>query len=372
MAQDEPITLNGVAASDGIAIGPAFVLEDEDVAIPRWEVPRERVKSEVARFRYALGRTKDEMVAIHNKALKVFGKSHARLMDAYLMILNDPFLNKDVIKIIETNRVNAEFALTQVLDRTIKVMENFEDEYFRDRKYDILDVGHKILRHLMGHEKKTLQSIAEPSVVIAHNLTPTDTMNIKEHMAVGFATNIGGKTSHAALLAQSMMIPAAVGMRDVTSRVRTGDMVIVDGHEGLVIVRPDAATLSKYREEQKRRSEEEQRLEKLRDLPAQTTDGHRITLAANIETPDDVKVALSHGAEGIGLFRTEFLFLNRRSSPTEEEQFQSYRLAVRASFPYPVIIRTLDLGGDKLAALGMGGVSPESNPFLGLRGIRLC
>lgn len=361
-----------MAASDGIAIGPAFVLEDEDVAVPRWDVPKDRVKSEVARFRYALGRTKDEMATIHTKALKVFGKSHAKLMDAYLLILNDPFLNKDVIKIIETNHVNAEYALTQVIDRTIKVMENFEDEYFRDRKYDILDVGHKILRHLMGHEKKKLQSIMEPSVVLAHNLTPTDTMNLKEHMAIGFATNIGGKTAHAALLAQSMTIPAVVGMRDVTSRVRTGDMVIIDGKEGLVIVNPDQATLAKYKADQKRQSDEVHRLENLRDLPAQTTDGHRVTLAANIEVSEDVKVALGQGAEGIGLFRTEFLFLNRKTAPTEEEQYQSYRQAVRASIPYPVIVRTLDLGGDKMMALGLAGVSPESNPFLGLRGIRLC
>ncbi|MCG3203506.1 MAG: Phosphoenolpyruvate-protein phosphotransferase [Elusimicrobia bacterium] len=361
-----------MAASDGIAIGPAFIMEDEDVAIPRWEVPKDRVKSELARFRYALGRTKDEMSSIHNKALKVFGKSHAKLMDAYLLILNDPFLNKDVIKIIETDRVNAEYALTQVIDRTIKVMENFEDEYFRDRKYDIMDVGHKILRHLMGHEKKTLHSIKEPSVVLAHNLTPTDTMNLKDHMAIGFATNIGGKTSHAALLAQSMTIPAVVGMRDVTSRVRTGDMVIVDGHEGIVIVKPDEATVARYRADQKRRLDEEKRLEKLRDLPAQTVDGHRVTLAANIEVSEDVKVALKQGAEGIGLFRTEFLFLNRKSAPTEEEQYQSYRHAVRASVPFPVIVRTLDLGGDKLTPLGLGGMSPESNPFLGLRGIRLC
>ncbi len=372
MADQSELCLRGVAASEGIAIGLAFVLEDEDVAIPRWEVARDRVKSEVARFRYALGRTKDEMQAMHNKAIKVFGKSHAKLMDAYLLILNDPFLNKDVIRIIELERVNAEFALTQVIDKTIKVMENFEDEYFRDRKYDILDVGHKIQRHLMGHEKKPLHSITEPSIVIAHNLTPTDTMNLRDHFAVGFATNIGGKTSHAALLAQSMTIPAVVGMRDVTSRVRTGDMVVIDGHEGLVIVRPDAATLAKYKAEQRSRIDEERRLETLKDLPAQTTDGHRVTLAANIEVSEDVKVAMSHGAEGIGLFRTEFLFLNRKTAPTEEEQYQSYRNAVRASIPYPVIIRTLDLGGDKLNGLGISGVSPESNPFLGLRGIRLC
>ncbi len=369
---NEPVTFYGVPASDGIAIGPAFIMEDEEVAIPRWTVNKDLIKAEVSRFKSALTKTKEEMAGIHTKALKVFGKSHAKLMDAYLLILNDPFLNKDVIRLIETDRMNAESALTQVIERTIQVMENFEDEYFRDRKYDILDVGHKILRHLMGHTKKTLQSIQEPSIVVAHNLTPTDTMNLKEHYAIGFATNIGGKTSHTALLAQSMTIPAVVGMRDITSHVRNGDMVIVDGGEGLIVVRPDAATLVRYREEQGRRAEAEKRLEKLRDLPAQTTDGHRITLAANIETSEDVKMALRQGAEGIGLFRTEFLFLNRHAVPTEEEHYESYKKAARASIPFPVIIRTMDVGGDKLVDLGIRGISPESNPFLGLRGIRLC
>jgi phosphotransferase system enzyme I (PtsI) len=370
--KSKSIYLRGVAASDGLAIGPAFVLEDEDVAIPRWDVHPTRIKGEISRFKYALARTKEEMIAIHTKALKVFGRSHAKLMDAYLLILNDPFLNKDVMKIIETERVNAEYALTQVIDRTIKVMENFEDEYFRDRKYDILDVGHKILRHLLGHEKKTVQSIMEPSIIVAHNLTPTDTMNLKESMAVGFATNIGGKTSHAALLAQSMTIPAVVGMRDVTSRVRTGDHVIIDGKEGLLIVNPETAVLTKYKNEQIKRQEEERKLDLLKDLPAQTLDGHRMTLAANIETSEDVKTAIDHGSEGIGLYRTEFLFFNRDNAPTEEEHYEHYKRAVRASFPFPVIIRTMDIGGDKLTSFGLEGISPENNPFLGLRGIRLC
>jgi phosphotransferase system enzyme I (PtsI) len=225
---------------------------------------------------------------------------------------------------------------------------------------------------LLGHEKKTVQSIVEPSIVVAHNLTPTDTMNLKEHMAIAFATNIGGKTSHTALLAQSMTIPAVVGMRDVTSRVRTGDIIIIDGKEGVVVIDPTPEVLASYKKEQETRRELEKKLELLRDLPAQTIDGHRITLAANIETPEDVKTAISHGAEGIGLYRTEFLFLNRKTAPTENEHYESYRKAVRASFPFPVIIRTLDVGGDKLTALGLEGISPESNPFLGLRGIRLC
>src|SRR5258706_3358974 len=248
-AKPETLILHGVPASERIGIGPAFVLEDEEVAVPRWFVNKDLIKSEVARFRFALAKTKDEMLAMHNKALKVFGKSHARLMDAYFLIMNDPLLTKDVAKIIETERVNAEYALTQVIDKTVKAMEKFEDEYFRDRKYDIMDVGHKILRHLMGHVKKTISSIQEPSIVIAHNLTPTETMNLKEHMAVGFATNIGGKTSHTALLAQSLTIPAVVGMRDITSHVRTGDMVVVDGSEGIVVVKPDSATLKKYKAE---------------------------------------------------------------------------------------------------------------------------
>ena len=368
----ESIILRGVAASDGIAIGTAFVLEDEEVAIPRWDVPKDRIKSELTRYRYALARTKDEMSAIHTKALKIFGKSHAKLMDAYILILNDPFLNKDVIKVIEGEHINAEYALTQVVDRTIKVMEGFDDEYFRDRKYDILDIGHKILRHLMGHVKKTLQSITEPSIVVAHNLTPTDTMHLKEKRALAFATNIGGKTAHAALLAQSMTIPAVVGMRDVTSHVRTGDLIIVDGEEGVVVIRPTPALLGKYKKEQERRLAEEKRLEKLKDLPAQTKDGHRIILAANIETSEDVVIALSHGAQGIGLYRTEFLFIDRKSAPTEEEHYNNYKKAVRAAFPQPVIIRTLDIGGDKMTSLGLKGISPENNPFLGLRGIRLC
>lgn len=368
----DSLILQGVNASDGIAIGPAFVLEDEDVAIPRWSVRRERLKSEIGRFRYALARTKEEMSAIHNRALKVFGKSHAKLMDAYLLILNDPFLNKDVIRFIETEHVNAEYALTQVIDRTIKVMEGFEDEYFRDRKYDIMDIGHKILRHLMGHVKKSLSSITEPSIVVAHNLTPTDTMHLRDYKAIGFATNIGGKTSHAALLAQSMTIPAVVGMRDITSHVRTGDLLIVDGKEGIVVIRPDKALLEKFEKERDRRHVESKRLENLRDLPAQTLDGHRITLAANIETSEDVVIALGQGAQGIGLYRTEFLFMDRKVPPTEEEHYKNYKKAVRAAFPQPVIIRTIDVGGDKLGLMGIGGVSPESNPFLGMRGIRLC
>lgn len=371
-APDNSITLHGVPASEGVAIGPAFILEDDEVAIPRFKIKKEQVRGEIARFKHALTKTKDEMHGIHAKALKVFGKSHAKLMDAYLLILNDPFLNKDVIKMIETENENAEYALTQILDRTIRVMENFEDEYFRDRKYDILDVGHKVLRHLLGHTKKKIETIKIPSIIVAHNLTPTDTMNLKEDQAVGFATNIGGKTSHTALLAQSMQIPAVVGMRDVTSHVHTGDMVIVDGKEGVVIIRPTADVLTRYRLEQAKRHEQERALEKLKDLPAQTLDGHRVTLAANIETSDDVKIALDHGAEGIGLFRTEFLFLNRHNAPTEEEHYESYKRAVRASFPFPVIIRTLDLGGDKMGSLGLSGISPEKNPFLGLRGIRLC
>jgi len=370
--KSKSIALHGVAASDGIAIGPAFVLEDEEVAVPRWEVPKERLKNEIARFRYALGRTREEMISTHNKAIRVFGRAHAKLMDAYLLILDDPFLTKDVMRLIESEQVNAEFALTQVIDRTIKVMEDFEDEYFRDRKYDILDVGHKILRHLLGHEKQTLQSVVDPSIVVAHNLTPTDTLGLKEKMALGFATNIGGKTSHAALLAQSLTIPAVVGMRNITSMVMTGDMLILDGKEGTIIVNPEPDLLENYRREQERRVEFEKKLERLKDLPAQTIDGHRITLAANIESSDDVRHAIAHGAEGVGLFRTEFLFLNRKSAPTEEEHYEHYKRAVRSAFPHPVIIRTMDIGGDKLIAMGLEGISPESNPFLGLRGIRLC
>jgi phosphotransferase system enzyme I (PtsI) len=364
--------LRGVGASPGIAIGPAFVMKDDDLVVGRWEIPGDKVKSEIQRFKTALTRTQDEMLILREKAVKALGKSHGRLFDAYLLILGDPLLTKDAIKMIEHDRVNAEFAVKSIVDKTVKAFEQIDDEYFRDRRFDLLEVGHKVIRHLLGKARQPLTSIQEPSIVVAHNLTPSDTIGLKEKVALGFATDIGGRTSHTALLAQSLELPAVVGLRDATGYIRSGDLLVVDGAEGLLMVNPGKDVLENYRRERELHRAETRALEKIKDLPAETKDGHRMTLAANIDTPQEVRSALAHGAEGIGLYRTEFLYLNRPTPPTEEDQFSNYKLAATLARPHAVIIRTVDLGGDKISSFGTQPISPENNPFLGLRGIRLC
>ncbi len=362
----------GIPASPGIAIGKAFVLEDTDLAVGRWQVPPEAVKSEIARFRQALADTRKEMETTQEKILKMLGKSHARLIESYILILEDPLISKDVVKAITQDRVNAEFALSEAVAGAVKALEAASDEYFRERRHDVLDVGRKILLQLMGRPRQTLENMKERSVVVAHNLTPSDTLHLRSNLCEGFATDIGGKTSHTALLAQSLEIPAVVGLHEITRNVHPEDMVIVDGYTGTVLVNPTPDVVENYRREREIRLAEVRDLERLRDQPAQTLDGHRVVLAANIDSPDDVKSVQSHGAEGVGLFRSEFLYINRSAAPTEEEHFSYYSKAAQSLLPYPVIIRTMDIGGDKLVDFGMGGDNTaDRNPFLGLRGIRL-
>lgn len=363
----------GIPASPGIAIGKAFVLEDTDLAVGRWQVPTEAVKAEVARFRVALADTRKEMLATQQQILKLLGKSHARLIESYLLILEDPLITKDVVKNITQNRVNAEFALSEAVAGAVKALEAASDEYFRERRHDVLDVGRKILLHLLGRPRQTLENLKEKSVVLAHNLTPSDTVHLRANLCEGFATDIGGKTSHTALLAQSLEIPAVVGLHEITRHVRPDDLVVVDGYTGTVIVNPSPDVVENYRRERDIRLAALRDLERLRDQPAQTVDGHRLTLASNIDSPDDVKSVLSHGAEGVGLYRTEFLYINRASLPSEEDHFQCYVKVAQSLLPYPVIIRTVDIGGDKLMDFGLEALNTsERNPFLGLRGIRLC
>ena len=364
--------LRGVGASPGIAIGPAFVLKDDDLVIGRWQIGKSNLKDEIHRLKTALAHTKEEMLVLREKAIKALGKSHGRLFDAYLLILEDPLLTTDAIKIIEHDGVNAEFAIKTVVDKTVKALEQISDEYFRDRRFDVIEVGHKVIRNLLGKERQSLSSIQEPSIVVAHNLTPSDTIGLKEKVALGFVTDIGGRTSHTALLAQSLELPAVVGLRDATGYIRSGDLLVMDGTEGLLMVNPGKDVVENYKRERDLRRAQSRELEKLKDLPAETQDGHRITLAANIDSSQEVRSAMARGAEGIGLYRTEFLYLNRPKPPSEEDQFSNYKLAVTLARPHAVIIRTMDLGGDKISSLGVQHITPENNPFLGLRGIRLC
>ncbi|HVO33868.1 MAG TPA: phosphoenolpyruvate--protein phosphotransferase [Elusimicrobiota bacterium] len=363
--------LRGIAASPGIGIGKAFVLKEEALSYVFRALSRDEVKREIQRLRQAMARTRNDIHATRDKVLKVLGKTHTGLIDVHLVILDDP-LFKDVEKKIAQEFMNAESALVAVLDEVGRKFDQIGDEFFRERKGDIMDVGRRIMRHLLGHESIQLSQLAERSIVIAHDLAPSDTISLRDDLVEGFATDIGGRTSHTAILAQGLEIPAVVGMKDITAHVKTGDMLIVDGNDGRVFVNPNLTTLENYRKYREIQLAETRELEKFRDLPAQTLDGRRVILASNIENPEEIKAALGHGAEGIGLYRTEFLYLNRTTLPTEEEHYDNYSAVAHQMLPYSVIIRTVDLGGDKLGPLGVTGLDDEPNPFLGLRGIRLC
>ncbi|OGR79596.1 MAG: phosphoenolpyruvate--protein phosphotransferase [Elusimicrobia bacterium RIFCSPLOWO2_02_FULL_39_32] len=362
---------HGIAASPGIGVGKIFLLEKEELIIVKKEIKKEDLKKEVLRFEKALNNTKKEMAENKEEMLKLLGKTHARLADAYLLILEDPILTTDIEKQILKERINAEFAIERALEKVMHAFETMEDDYFRERMNDIVEVSQKIIRHLLGKKRKGLAEMTEESIVVAHNLLPSDTIALKTDLIKGFAIDVGGKTSHTALLAQSLEIPAVVGLKEITSNVEAGQKMIVDGNQGIVIIEPNPIAIKNYRREKEIQNKEIQELIKLRDLPAQTLDGKRIELSSNIETADDIKNVLYYGSEGIGLFRTEYLFLNRSDLPSEEEQYEHYARVAKQMMPYQTLFRTLDIGGDKLTSF-IDGYAQESNPFLGLRALRFC
>jgi len=365
------IVIKGVAASPGIAIGKAYVLETEDIVINRIDIPKAEVRKEVKRFKQALDATHRDLDATETKVLKLLGKEHARLIDTHRLILRDPLITKDVPKRIQDEKVNAEFALSEALDVVTRAFEKMQDEFFRERRHDLFDVGKRLLSHLLKTEKKSLSDVKTPSVLVARNLLPSDTLNLKENNILGFVTDLGGKTSHTAILAQSMEIPAVVGLSDASHRIKTGDEVILDGEQGLIIIHPSPEAVVKYEKVRQKSIKEEEALEKLRGVSATTADGNRIKMAVNLDAPEELKTINALKSDGVGLFRTEYLYLNRTTAPSEEEQAKVYTQVVKQLAPNPVVIRTADIGGDRLTQLGLEGPKNEANPFMGLRGIRL-
>lgn len=365
------IVIKGIAASPGIAIGRAYVVEDEDIVVERVEIPRDRVKDEVRRFKQAQKATHRDLDAAEQKVLKVLGKQHAKLIDAHRLILKDSLITHDVPKRISDEGVNAEFALSEALEAVNKQFERMEDEFFRERRHDLFDVGKRLLMHLLKQQKRQLSDIDEECVLISRNLLPSDTMGLKDTKILGFATDLGGKTSHTAILAQSLEIPAVVGLSDVSRRVRTGDTIILDGEQGLVIINPGPETVAKYEKVRKAAMAEERQLENLKGLPTVTLDGRAFRLEANLDSPEELKAIVALEPDGVGLFRTEYLFLSRTEAPSEEEQTKAYSAAVKALDGREVVVRTADIGGDRLSQLGIEGPKNETNPFMGLRGVRL-
>ncbi|MDR1434487.1 phosphoenolpyruvate--protein phosphotransferase [Candidatus Endomicrobiellum devescovinae] len=371
MFVDRDIVLEGIAASPGVAIGKVFLLEEEDFCFIRKEIPKSFREAERKRFEDAIEKTRSEFTVTYNKINDVLGENYAHIADVHILILDDPTLKKDVYKLI-ADGVNAEYALFKVLDKIIRSFENINDNFFKERKVDIQDVGKKILANLFGKKGKNLARVDEESIIIANNLTPADTVSVRGKKIAGFATDIGGKTSHTAIIAQGLAIPAVVGLKNISSLVKAGETVIIDGDKGEVILNPSSKTLLHYKNKYDLQLSRTVELEKLKNLTSETTDNHKIFIFANIDHSDEVPLILNKGAVGIGLYRTETIYFNRDSIPTEEEHFDTYSKVVQQISPYAITIRTFDLGGDKLTKMGLLNLGFESNPFLGLRSIRLC
>lgn len=362
--------LKGIAASPGIAIGKVFILDSETYTIIRRGIEEKDLPKEIARFEDALIQTRQEILGIQERISDQLGIKHAEIFNAHLLVLEDRTLIEEVISRLKKDLVCVEYIFDDVLKRYMAAFQKVEDEYLKERVADIRDIGKRVLNHLLGKKRETLADIKEKVVLVAYDLSPSDTASLHKKNVIAFATDIGGKTSHTAIMAKALEIPAVVGLKSITLNVKSGDTLIVDGSNGVVILNPDEETLSKYEQEKTKFAEVDASLVQLRDLPCVTPDGRTIHLAANIEIPDEVASVKSHGANGIGLYRTEFFYLDRTDFPTEEEQFQSYRSVAEQMSPNPVIVRTLDLGGDKF--MSQLKVPKEMNPFMGWRAIRFC
>lgn len=360
----------GIAASPGIVIGKAFVLSQVDFCIKKRKIAETDIDHEIVRFEEALNATKQDLLNIRDKVHRQLGMKHASIFEAYLLVLDDPMLVRETIERVRKENINIEYAFSQTIAKFVHVFTAMGDEYLRERGHDIQDLGRRVLRNLLGESKQSLAQLREEVIVVANDLTPSDTVQMREEKVLGFATDMGGKTSHTAIMAQSLGIPAVVGLKDITGKVQNHDLLIIDGYEGLIFINPGRTIVDDYERRNKKYQEIRKQLYKLKDLPAVTLDGREVELVANIEIPDEVEMALKQGAKGIGLFRTEFLYLNRTDLPGEEEQTRIYRHIAKKMAPHYVVMRTLDLGGDKFAV--QLGTSEETNPFLGLRAIRFC
>lgn len=361
-------SIEGIPASPGIVIGKAFILDTERPHVKAETIDEAAVEEESAGFLAAVAETRAELMDVRAGFEETLGREQARIFDAHLMMLEDSMIIDATLSRIRDERINAAFALTQTIGHVTKAMERTEDEYLRDRVYDIKDIERRLLLRLLGRKPKSLKHLDEEVIVVAHNLAPADTASMHKERVAGFATEAGGRTSHAAIMARSLAIPAVLGLRDVTEVIDQGEQVIIDGTLGLLVHKFDQNVLDYYVERQRQYREFERQLLSFKDYPAVTRDGRKFELAANIEFPDEVESAIAHGAESIGLYRTEYLFISRDDIPSEDEQYEAYSEVVRSMSPSTVVIRTLDVGGDKL---GMPGRSArEANPFLGWRGIR--
>ncbi|SUM90906.1 phosphoenolpyruvate--protein phosphotransferase [Staphylococcus saprophyticus] len=360
--------INGIAASDGVAIAKAYLLVEPDLSFDSEKVLD--VDAEIAKFNNAIQTSKVELTKIRNNAEQNLGADKAAIFDAHLLVLDDPELIQPIEEKIKNEQVNAPTALSEVTGQFITIFESMDNEYMKERAADIRDVSKRVLAHILGVELPNPSMIDESVVIIGNDLTPSDTAQLNKEFVQGFVTNIGGRTSHSAIMSRSLEIAAVVGTKSITQEVKQGDMIIVDGLTGEVIIDPTEDEVIAYQNKRERFFEDKQELQKLRDEETTTIDGRHAELAANIGTPNDLKGVIENGAEGIGLYRTEFLYMGRDEMPTEDEQFEAYKKVLETMEDKRVVVRTLDIGGDK--ELPYLNLPEEMNPFLGYRAIRLC
>lgn len=361
--------IKGIAASDGVAIAKAYLLVEPDLTFDKNEKVTD-VEGEVAKFNSAIEASKVELTKIRNNAEVQLGADKAAIFDAHLLVLDDPELIQPIQDKIKNENANAATALTDVTTQFVTIFESMDNEYMKERAADIRDVSKRVLSHILGVELPNPSMIDESVVIVGNDLTPSDTAQLNKEFVQGFATNIGGRTSHSAIMSRSLEMPAIVGTKSITQEVKQGDMIIVDGLNGDVIVNPTEDELIAYQDKRECYFADKKELQKLRDADTVTVDGVHAELAANIGTPNDLPGVIENGAQGIGLYRTEFLYMGRDQMPTEEEQFEAYKEVLEAMDGKRVVVRTLDIGGDK--ELSYLNLPEEMNPFLGYRAIRLC
>ncbi|ORM63199.1 phosphoenolpyruvate--protein phosphotransferase [Pantoea rodasii] len=362
--------ISGILASPGFAFGKALLLKEDEIVISRKKITDDQVEQEIQRFLDGRGKAAVQLEAIRIKAGETLGEEKAAIFEGHIMLLEDEELEQEIIDLIKKDHATADAAAYSVIDGQAKALEELDDEYLKERAADVRDIGKRLLQNILGLHIVDLGAIADESILVAKDLTPSETAQLNLKKVLGFITDIGGRTSHTSIMARSLEIPAIVGTGNVTTTVKNGDYLIIDGVNNKIYVNPSDEVLEELKAIQTQYLSEKHELAKLKDLPAITLDGHQVEVCANIGTVRDVAGAERNGAEGVGLYRTEFLFMDRDSLPTEEEQFQAYKAVAEAVGSQAVIVRTMDIGGDK--DLPYMNLPKEDNPFLGWRAIRIA
>ncbi len=368
------ITKKGINASPGVAIGPALVLDTEEYRIPRRTIDPAQVPVEIRRLDAALETSREEVADLRVAAARKLGEKSSAIFAFHEEFIADKRLRNAVVELIEKYRYTAAYAFGQEMNRRQRMFRNVSDAYLKERVRDLFDIEKRVLRHILGRAREDIARLSEPVVIVAHDISPSQAIQLDRSHILGFALNVGGQTSHTAIIARMLGIPAVVALNDITSDIAGGETIVIDGTHGIVIADPDEQTVERYRQRQREYREFEAQLAELRDLPPITQDGERIELLANIELAAETRMAVDVAADGVGLYRTEFLFLGTDRAPSEEQQYEIFRSAVRHARGKPLTIRTMDLGAEKMADYlrDYGAVHHEHNPVLGLRSLRYC